>query len=100
MICHEDIGMQSARMYPAGVIQQFKIQPVVLICIKAGLAIIATLGDMLRDTGNVQSGRAWHVMTPRSRSPDHASAEQRQVIGDGRYSQSENVSGSIISFIY
>ena len=64
MICHEDVGMQAARMCPTGILHQFEVKPVIVIRIETGLAIIAALSHMLRDTGDVQAGRAWHDMIP------------------------------------
>ena len=61
MIGHQNIGMEAAIMCPAGFMQQFHIKPVVIIRVEAHLAVIATLGDVLRYVRKVEADWPWHA---------------------------------------
>jgi hypothetical protein len=56
--------MQAAIVCATGVTQQFRIEAVVFIGMETRLSIVAALGDMLRDTRNIEAGRAWQVTAP------------------------------------
>lgn len=62
MIGHEDIGVEIACMRTAGGHQQFQVEPIVAIRIKTRLTVIAALGNVLRYSWQMESGRAGHDM--------------------------------------
>jgi len=63
VIGHEDVGVQIAAMRAAGSRELFQVEPVIIGCIEAGLAVIATLGDVLGDTWQMQARWAGHGMS-------------------------------------
>lgn len=60
MICHEDIGMDSALGAFRIAFQPIKIKEVVFFGEEAGLAVIAALDDVQRGSWYYDSWSSWH----------------------------------------
>lgn len=75
MISHQYIGMQCAVMCQAGSMQQVQVKSVVTAGIEIYLPVIAALGYMLGNIGQIQASRARHgdssVWIATSLSPIH-----------------------------
>ncbi len=62
MVGDQHIGMHRAAFTHGDFTQIAAIAGVVSVGEEAGLAIVAALDDVLRHSGHIKSGRAWHGM--------------------------------------
>ena len=60
MIGHQAVGMQGNGTVPGVLAQPVKIKPAIIIAKENGLAINATLDDVLRDSWDVETRTARH----------------------------------------
>lgn len=60
MVGHENVGVNVAASLVGVLAQPVEIKAVIVIRIKAGLAVVASLDDVLRDVGQNQAGATRH----------------------------------------
>ena len=63
MVGHQHIGVKGTIMCAAGLAKQLQVKPVVIPGIKAGLAVVAALGNVLGNAGQVEARRSWHAVS-------------------------------------
>jgi hypothetical protein len=61
MIGHQDIGMDGDSVFSGGFAQAFQVEPVIVVCIEAGLTIVAALDNVLGDRRYTKPWETGHL---------------------------------------
>ena len=62
MVRHQDVGVNGATFSSRDLAEFAAVAQVIGIIEEARLPVVAALDDMLRDAGEVDAERAWHVV--------------------------------------
>jgi len=62
MIGHQAVGMQGDGAITRVLGQPFEIKPAIIVAKEYGLAVNATLDDVLRDSWEIETRTTWHAL--------------------------------------